>query len=142
METNFIVLEEEMPYSGYPDYPLMEEAYKIIGACMEVHSILGKGFLEIIYKDALEHEFKLQNIPYERELRLNVFYKDIVLPRHYAADFFVFGEIILEVKAQNGLIDEFYKQTINYLSACKKQVGLLVNFGEDSLKFKRVILTK
>jgi GxxExxY protein len=142
MKTDFILLDEAVAYSGQTDYPFSEETYLIIGACMEVHSILGKGFLEIIYKDALEHEFKLRNIPYERELRLNVFYKDIVLPRYYAADFFVFGDIILEVKAQNGLIDEFYKQTINYLSACKKQLGLLVNFGEDSLKFKRVILTK
>jgi GxxExxY protein len=73
---------------------------------------------------------------------LEVFYKDIILPHYYFSDFFVFDEIILEIKAQQGIIDELYKQTINYLAASRKQLGLLVNFGEDSLKFKRVVLTK
>jgi len=143
MKTNFILLDEAGDYlTGYHDYPLSEEVYKIIGACMDVHSELGKGFLEIVYKDALEYEFKLRQIPYEREKRLEVHYKDIILPRYYSADFFVFDEIILEAKAQEGIVDELYKQTINYLSACKKQLGVLVNFGENSLKYKRVILTK
>jgi len=143
MKTDFILLDEAGMYlNGYQDYPFADEVYQIIGACMEVHSILGKGFLEIVYKDALEYEFKLRNIPYEREKRLEVFYKDIILPRYYSADFYVFNEIVLETKAQQGIIDENYKQTINYLSASKKQLGVLVNFGEDSLKYKRLILTK
>jgi|SRR6186713_46862 len=143
MKTNYILLDEAGDYlTGYHDYPFSEEVYKIIGACMDKHTELGKGFLEIVYKDALEYEFKLRQIPYEREKRLDIHYKDIILPRYYSADFFVFDEIILEAKAQEGIVDELYKQTINYLSACKKQLGVLVNFGENSLKYKRVILTK
>ena len=141
MKTEFLLLDEAVNY-GYKDYPFSEETYKIVGACMEVHNELGKGFNEIVYKDALEYEFKLQNITYVREKQLFVHYKDIILPRNYFADFFVFDEIILEVKAQQGVIEDMYKQTINYLAACKKQLGLLVNFGEDSLKYKRLILTK
>jgi GxxExxY protein len=143
METDYILLDEAADYSrDDQNYPYSKEAYSIIGACMEVHNILGKGFLEVIYKDALEYEFNLRKIPYTREQKLEVFYKDIILPHYYFSDFFVFDEIILEIKAQQGIIDELYKQTINYLAASRKQLGLLVNFGEDSLKFKRVVLTK
>jgi len=143
MKTDFILLDEAGDYlTGYHDYPFSDEVYRIIGACMEVHSELGKGFLEIVYKDALEYEFQLRQIPFVREKRLEVYYKDYLLPRYYSADFFVFDEIILEVKAQEGIIEDMYKQTINYLSACKKQLGVIVNFGENSLKYKRVILTK
>lgn len=143
MKTDFILLDEAGDYNlNDQKYPFSKETYQIIGACMEVHSVLGKGFLEIVYKDALEYEFKLRKIPYERETRLDVHYKDIILPHYYFADFFVFGEIIVETKAQNGIIDELYKQTINYLAACHKTLGLLINFGEDSLKYKRIILTK
>lgn len=120
---------------------MQDEVYKIIGACMEVHSILGRGFLEIVYKDALEYEFKLRGIPYEREKKLEIYYKDIKIKRDFFADFFVYDEIILEAKAQAGIVDELYKQTINYLAATQKQIGLLVNFGEDSLVYKRVIHT-
>ena len=74
--------------------------------------------------------------------KLEVHYKDVILPRHYFADFFVFNEIAVEVKAQEGIVEGLYKQAVNYLAACKKPLGLLINFGEDSLKFKRVILTK
>ncbi len=142
METNNIMLDEAGDYKNNKDYPLSEEIYKIIGACMEVHSILGKGFLEIVYKDALEYEFRLRGIPYEREKEFYVPYKDIILPRRFFADFYVFNEIIVEAKAQEGVPDSLFKQTINYLAASKKVLGLLVNFGEDSLKYKRVILSK
>ncbi len=143
METNYILFdgpgENE---SGSQQYLFAEEVYRIIGACMEVHSTLGKGFLEIVYKDALEYEFNKRHIPYEREKRLNVHYKDIILPHYYFADFYVFNEIILEVKAQEGVVEDLYKQTINYLAACQKQIGVLVNFGGSSLTFKRLILSK
>lgn len=143
MKTDYILLDGAGDYfTGNPDYPFSDEVYKIVGACMEVHSVLGKGFLEIIYKDALEYEFKARGIPYLREMKLEVHYKDVILPHYYFADFFVFDEIIMEVKAQAGIVEELYKQTINYLAACHKPLGLLVNFGEDSLKFKRIILTK
>lgn len=143
METDYILLEEAADYyRNNPNFPFSEEVYKIIGVCMEVHSILGRGFLEIVYKEAMVYEFKARKIPFEREKRLDVYYKDVILPRYYFADFFVFDEIAVEVKAQDGIVEGLYKQTLNYLAACKKPLGLLINFGEDSLKFKRVILTK
>ncbi len=119
---------------------LKEEVYRIIGLCMEVHKILGKGHSEVIYKDALEYEFKLNSIPFEREKEYRIQYKDIVLPRKYNADFVVHEEIIFEVKAITQLTTNDIKQTLNYLASFKNKLGLLVNFGEDSLKYKRMIL--
>ena len=129
-----------MKHYNNKDYPLQKESYEIIGICMEVHRILGKGFLEIVYKDALEYEFKQQNILYEREKKYEIEYKDIILPHHFYADFVVFDKIILEVKAQQGIVENHYKWVINYLAASKCKLGLIVNFGEDSLITKRVIL--
>jgi GxxExxY protein len=119
---------------------LREESYKIIGICMEVHKILGKGHSEKVYGDALEYEFQRNEIPYNRELRYNIVYKEIILPSYYFADFVVFDEIILELKAIATLTTSEIKQTLNYLAASKNKLGLLVNFGEDSLKYKRIIL--
>jgi GxxExxY protein len=119
---------------------LKEEAYKIIGICMEVHTILGKGHSEIIYGDALEYEFKKNKIPYNRDVKFNITYKEIILPHHYFSDFLIFDEIILEIKAIQQLSSSEIKQTLNYLAASKNKLGLLVNFGEDSLKYKRIIL--
>jgi len=76
-----------------------EEAYQIIGKCMEVHNNLGAGFLEIVYKDALQLEFKRAGIPFQREVQYKVNYKGIILPHHFYADFVVFDKIILEIKA-------------------------------------------
>jgi GxxExxY protein len=122
------------------EFYLKDETYKIIGLCMEVHTILGKGHSENIYGDALEYEFKLNNIPYVRERKYNIEYKDIVLTRYYFSDFTVFDEIILELKAIQQLTNSEIKQTLNYLAASKNKIGLLINFGEDSLKYKRIIL--
>ena len=107
---------------------------------MEVHSILGKGHSEVIYKDALEYEFTINNISYSREKKYVVPYKDIILPRKYKADFVVYDKIILEVKAIEHLTSSHVKQTLNYLATSKLKLGLLVNFGEDSLNYKRVVL--
>lgn len=122
------------------DIYLKEETYKIIGLCMEVHKILGKGHSEVVYKDAVEYEFKINGIPYEREKTYRIAYKDIFLQRKYDADFVVFDKIIFEVKAISNLTISDIKQTLNYLACSKNKLGLLVNFGEDSLKYKRVIL--
>lgn len=122
------------------DLYLKEEVYKIIGLCMEVHNILGKGHTEVVYKDALEYEFKINSIPFEREKEYKIHYKDIILPRKYNADFVVFEEIIFEVKAISQLTISDTKQTLNYLASSKNKLGLLVNFGEDSVKYKRIIL--
>lgn len=122
------------------EFYLKDETYKIIGLCMEVHTILGKGHSENIYAEALEHEFKLNKIPYEREKKHDVYYKDIKLSKYYFSDFTVFDEIILELKAIEKLSSSEIKQTLNYLAASKNKIGLLINFGEDSLKYKRIIL--
>lgn len=122
------------------DLFLKDEAYQIIGICMEIHKILGKGHSENIYGDALEYEFAKNNIPFEREKKFNISYKDIILPHHYYADFVVCNEIILEIKAIQSLSSSEIKQTLNYLAASKNKLGLLINFGEDSLKYRRIIL--
>jgi len=117
-----------------------DEAFKIIGCCMEVHRELGKGHDEVIYKDALEIEFQWQGIPFKREQEYKLTYKGAVLPHKYFADFVVLDKIILEAKAIECLTDSHVKQTLNYLAASKLKLGLLVNFGEDSLNYKRVVL--
>jgi GxxExxY protein len=122
------------------DLILKDETYKIIGACIEVHKTLGRGHSEVIYKDALEIEFYNRQIPFSREQKFDVYYKGILLPHHYYADFVVFNAIILEVKAIECLTSGHLKQTLNYLAVSKLKLGMLVNFGEDSLKHKRVIL--
>ena len=122
------------------DLYLKDEVFKIIGLCMEVHKILGKGHSEVVYKDALEYEFKLNNILFEREKEYKIQYKDIILSRKYNADFVVYGKIMFEAKAISQLTISDTKQTLNYLASSKNKLGLLVNFGEDSLKYKRVIL--
>ena len=117
-----------------------EESYKIIGLCMEVHGILGKGHSEVVYKDALEYEFSINQIPFSREKSYKIEYKDIILPRGFNADFVVYDKIILESKAIENLTNSNVKQTLNYLAVSKLKLGLLVNFGEDSLTHKRIVL--
>ncbi len=116
-----------------------EEAYKIIGKCMEVHNNLGAGFLEIVYKDALELEFRKNGISYEREKEYKVNYKGVILPHKFYADFVVFDKIILEVKAVSGIADEFIAQAINYLKVSGNKLALIVNFGESKLNYKRIV---
>lgn len=116
-----------------------EECYQIIGKCMEVHNNLGAGFLEIVYKDALEYEFLRANIPFEREKQYQVQYKDKILRHHFYADFVVFDKIILEIKGVNGIADEFVAQAINYLKVSQNQLALIVNFGELKLNYKRIV---
>ena len=118
-----------------------DECFRLIGACMEVHRELGKGHSENIYKDALEFEFKTQGISFVRDRPYSVSYKGTVLPHSYLADFVVFDKILLEAKAIEQLTDSHIKQVLNYLAASKLQLGLLVNFGQDSLVWKRVVLS-
>ena len=114
--------------------------YKIIGSCMEVHKTLGKGFNEIVYGDALEIEFQNNDIDYKIEEKFHIVYKGIVLPHYYITDFVIDDKIILEIKSIKALEDRHINQTLNYLAASKLKIGLLVNFGELSLKYKRLIL--
>lgn len=120
-------------------FPLKEETYKIIGVCMEVHNTLGAGYLEIVYKDALELEFKKAGIFYEREKEYSVNYKGTILPHKFYADFVVFDQIILEVKGVKTIAEEHIAQTLNYLKVSGNEVGLLMNFGELKLNYKRLI---
>lgn len=117
-----------------------EESYQIIGACMNVHKELGKGFSEIVYGDALKIELTALEIPFSREEKFNIQYKNHILPHHYYADFVIFNTIILEIKAATCLTQSHIGQTLNYLAASELRLGLLVNFGEDSLSYQRVIL--
>ncbi|UJH68160.1 GxxExxY protein [Allomuricauda sp. SCSIO 65647] len=117
-----------------------DESYFIIGLCMDVHKELGKGFSEIVYGDALELELKSNGVPYKREVKFEIQYKGNVLPHHYFADFVVDDKIILELKAIESLTKSHIKQTLNYLATSKLKLGLLVNFGEDSLAYRRAIL--
>lgn len=116
------------------------EAYKIIGICMEVYNNLGSGFLEIVYKDALEYEFRKENIFYEREKKYEVNYKGIILPHKFYADFVVSNKIILEIKAlSKWFADDHLAQSINYLKVSSNKLALLVNFGGVKLDYKRIV---
>ncbi|PJJ09342.1 GxxExxY protein [Flavobacterium sp. 1] len=117
-----------------------EETYKIIGICMEVHRTLGPGLLEIIYKDALEIEFKENNIPFEREKEFAIKYKGKILPHKFYADFIVNKDIILEVKAVKEFSNEHIAQILNYLKLANSEIGLMVNFQTKSLEYKRYAL--
>jgi len=117
-----------------------EEAFQIIGKCIEVHNELGHGFLEIVYKDALEYLFKTNDIFYEREKEYIVNFRNVVLPHKFYADFVVGDQIILEIKSVKNLTDEHIAQTINYLKVSGNQLGLLVNFGKGQLEWKRLVL--
>ena len=121
------------------DLLFKDECYRIVGLCMKVHSKLGKGFKEIVYKDALEIEFIRNEIPYQREKPFKIQYEDVVLRLEFTADFFVFNSIILEIKATFQFHPDNFKQTLNYLKASQVKLGVLINFGEDQLKFKRIV---
>lgn len=122
-------------------YPLQEETDTIIGIGIEIHKILGAGFLEIVYKDAYEYEYRKRNIPYEREKEYEVRYKESILPHKFYADFVVFDKVIVEIKAkEGGIAEEDYAQALNYLKVSGCKVGLILNFGKMKLEIKRVIL--
>ena len=98
------------------------------------------GATEVIYKDALVVELSRAGIPFSREKNYEITYKGVILPHYYYADFVVWDKILLQAKAVERLTDSHIKQLLNYLAASKLRVGLLVNFGGDSLEWKRVVL--
>lgn len=122
-------------------YPLSELTGKIIKCAIEVHKYLGNGFQEVIYQRALAIEFTLQNIPFEREFEMPLFYKGEHIGTR-RVDFFVEGKVMVEIKAVIQLEDVHLAQAINYLEAYQMEVGLLINFGSKSLDFKRVMNKK
>lgn len=119
-------------------YKYSDITEKIIGCAMKVHSYLGNGFPEYIYERSLAIEFEKAGIKYKREVEHSVFYyeKEVGLRR---ADFIVEDVILIEMKAIKALDENCTVQILNYLKAFKIEIGLLINFGEKSLKFKRFI---
>ena len=121
-------------------YPLQSETQTLIGISFEIHNTLGSGFLEIVYKDALEFELKKRGIDYQREKEYLVKYKEIILPHKFYADFVVYDSVILEIKAKEGIAGVHYAQVINYLRVSGSKVGLILNFWGASLEIKRLVL--
>ncbi|MBN2703222.1 MAG: GxxExxY protein [Pontiellaceae bacterium] len=115
------------------------ETYAIIGAAMEVHKELGCGFLERVYQEALAIEFAHRGIPFSKEQELPISYKGEKLESTYRVDFFCFGTIPVEVKAIDALTGKETAQEINYLKASHSKKGLLLNFGTQSLQYKRLV---
>jgi GxxExxY protein len=113
--------------------------FAIIGAAYEVHRVLGTGYLEILYKDALEIEFTERQIPFERERPCCVEYKGRPLSKDYHADFVCFGEVVLEIKARSVTGPADHAQVLNYLASMKIRIGLLLNFGTAKLEHRRFI---
>lgn len=122
------------------EYLYSQETKQIIKACFEVHNQLGPGFLENVYQEALKLEFISDNVSFEKEKRLDVYYKGVRLDKFYIADFICYDKIILEIKAIDGLVDEHIAQVLNYLKATNLRLGLLINFGTSKVQIKRVIL--
>lgn len=121
-------------------YYKKDENYTIVGLCMEVHRILGPGLLEIVYKDALEIEFKNNNIPFEREKEFFIEYKENILPHKFYADFVVFDDIILEIKSVKEINNEHIARTLNYMRLADTPVGIIANFQNKSLIHKRLVI--
>lgn len=121
------------------DIVYKEESYRIVGACMKVHSSLGAGFLEAVYQEALKEEFKKQDIPFEEQKKLSLFYENLRLKKFYRADFYCFDKIIIELKAVDYLNNNMRNQLMNYLKATKTKLGILVNFGKRSLEYHRIL---
>lgn len=105
---------------------------------MEVHRVLGCGFVEVVYQEALEEEFKKRNIPYEREKELLINYKGRPLSKTFRADFICYNDIILELKAVSDFNDNHYAQLYSYLKASNMSLGILINFGKANLEYQRI----
>ncbi len=117
-----------------------EETYIILGICMEIHKSLGPGFQEPVYKEAMDYEFEVKEVPFEKERKFQIEYTVIQLRKKFFVDYVVFGKILLEVKATSAHHASFEAQTLNYLKASGMKVALIVNFGQSSLQYKRLII--
>src|SRR5919202_2261573 len=115
------------------------QTYAIIGAAMEVHKVLGHGFLEAVYHEALADEFRRREIAFNSEVELPITYKGKILAAKYKADFVVFDSIIVELKALDALTGHERAQLLNYLKASGLHRGLLLNFGARSLQYERLV---
>ncbi|MEA2086473.1 MAG: GxxExxY protein [Candidatus Caldatribacteriota bacterium] len=116
-----------------------DEVYNIVGAAMEVHRELGPGLLEAVYQEALEIEFSSQRIPYVSQPKIEIYYKNRKLKKYYEPDLIACNKIVIEIKAQKALGNIEEAQLFNTIKCCRKELGLLMNFGELSLRWKRFI---
>ena len=119
------------------NYKHSELTSKVIGCAMRVHSALGNGFQEVIYQRALQIEMSLADIPFSREFEMPIYYKNNHIGTR-RVDFLVDGILSVELKATTKVEDVHFAQAINYLEAYNLETGLLINFGERSLNFKRL----
>ncbi len=115
-----------------------ELSFAVVGAAMEVHKILGPGFLEMVYQLALEQELSLRNIPFQSQVELPVSYKGILVGV-YKADLIIDNKIILEIKGISRLSAAHDPQALHYLDATGLQLAILINFGMSSLEYRRVV---
>ncbi|MCC7123699.1 MAG: GxxExxY protein [Acidobacteria bacterium] len=122
------------PHDGDP------RTFRIIGAAMTVHRLLGRGFLESVYRDALAVELELCGIGYEREVPCNISYKGRPLRGPFRIDFVCYSEIVVEAKARAAIGPPDQAQVINYLAATDLRVALLLNFGGSQLEYRRLVL--
>lgn len=123
------------------DLLLKDEVYAIAGAAIEVHNVLGSGFAEAVYQEAMEIELGLRGIPFERQKLLQIRYKDVLLQKEYFADLVVYGQVLVELKSERELTPREEAQIINYLRATGLRVGVIINFGDPGrLDWHRYVL--
>jgi GxxExxY protein len=115
------------------------QTFQIIGAAMQVHRELGPGFLEKVYQEAMERELLERAVPHQHERPMPILYRGQPLKTRYFADFFCFDRVVVELKAQRALTDVDRAQLLHYLKASQTPIGLLLNFGEPSLRYERLI---
>ena len=113
--------------------------HAIIGAAMEVHRIVGPGHLEAVYHECLEIEVKLRDIPFISQPRVEIFYKEQKLKKYYVPDFIAYNQVVVEIKAEQSMTKVDEAQLINSLVISRHNTGLLLNFGEESLRYKRFV---
>jgi len=118
-----------------------EESYKILGVCIAVHKKMGSGFQKEVYEEVIQREFVKNDIPFEKKKKLSLYYEGNPLQKYFIADFVCFDKIIFDLRSENFIHNNSKQQVVNYLKATNFQLGLLINFGEPSLKWKRLINT-
>jgi GxxExxY protein len=126
--------------SNMTELVFKNEVFAVIGAAFEVHNILGCGFLEAVYQEALEIEFSARGIPFRTQPEIPIKYKEQKLTKKYGADFVVYDAFIVELKAMDRLSGTEMAQVLNYLKATGMKCGLLINFGGKKLEWKRIVL--
>ena len=117
------------------------EVYQIMGAAMEVHRVLGPGFLEAVYQEAMEIELRSREIPFHPHHPFRIRYKDVLLDKYYTPDLLCHESIVVELKAASALTSSDVAQLLNYLKAARLRVGLLINFGVTGrIQWKRFVM--